>query len=397
MSGRKLRSGTRKDYNKMVEGENQVLSDNNNNNNTSEDEVRACEMMSGTQNNNNGGLFTNSDLELDGGSNGSHSSDDDDEILRAEQQLLLAKKEEKMLRKKEKLERIAEEMKEVERSVKSLRKKSKSKEKLTMVSLRKMDDVEAEVNELMDKKMNIKAIVSSEDSDEEREDQEVDVRGKSSRRKVSSRKGRGDKTNLSSGLHKSGKSKTLTSYVQFPQEWPHSHLSLNFVSRPKEYEELSIPEFCAGYAGILEVESEEVRHHRRKHLKDLMYLATQYHWRNVLNFHAACLLEIERGNLTWGSDFRDLQITTLAGGFLNSYQNRSGNTSYSHNRSSSENSGVLFCKGYQKGTCQQPKDHYGHFMGNSRLLKHICAKCWLTGKTQLNYPEESEQCPHNEK
>ena len=60
---------------------------------------------------------------------------------------MLAKKEEKKLRKNQKLERIAKEMKEVERSVKSLRKKTTAKEKLTMVSLRKMDDVEAEVGE----------------------------------------------------------------------------------------------------------------------------------------------------------------------------------------------------------------------------------------------------------
>ena len=389
----------------MVEGENQVLSDNNNNNNTSEDEVRACALMSGTQNNNNGGVFTNSDLDLndgsDDGSCASCASEEDEEILRAQENLVLAKKEEKMLRKKQKLERIANEMKEVERSVKSLRKKTTAKEKLSMVSLRKMDDVEAEVNELMDKKMNIKSVVSSSEGSDDEAEEQVEVRSKSSssgrKKELNKKKGRNEKANSTSGLHKSGKSKTLTSFVQFPQEWPHSHLSLNFVSRPKEYEELSIPEFCAGYAGILEIESEEVRHHRRKHLKDLMYLATQYHWRNVLNFHAACLLEIERGNLTWGSDFRDLQITTLAGGFINSYQSRFGNTSNFHRSNSSENSGVLFCKGFQKGTCQQPKDHYGYFMGNSRLLKHICAKCWLTNKTQLNHPEESDQCPFHEK
>ena len=140
-----------------------------------------------------------------------------------------------------------------------------------------------------------------------------------------------------------------------------------------------------------------MRYYRRKHLKDLMYLATQYHWRNVLNFHAACLLEIERGNLLWESNFRDLQCTTLAGGFINNNYNRGGSSGYgnqSNRTNTSEN--VLFCKGYQRGTCQQTKDHYGYFMGTNRLLKHICAKCYLKTKAQAAHPEDSELCPLHE-
>ena len=35
-----------------------------------------------------------------------------------------------------------------------------------------------------------------------------------------------------------------------------------------------------------------------------MYHATTKPWRHVLNYHAACLLEIERGNLKWGDNFQ---------------------------------------------------------------------------------------------
>ena len=234
----------------------------------------------------------------------------------------------------------------------------------------------------MDKKLSIKSFVSSEESPgcDSESDEHSPRSEKRSRRKEKK------------SLHKSGKSKTLTSYVRYPQEWPHSHLSLSFVSRPKQYEELTIAEFSAGFATILEAETnEEIRSYRTKHFKNLMYLATNYHWKNVLNFHAACLLEIERGNLTWRSDFRDLQTTTLAGGFIPNYQNSSkgGNSSSSGGNQNS----ILFCKGYQRGTCQQTKDHYGIFMGNSRYLKHICAKCWLKSKVQAVHPEGSEDCP----
>ena len=79
------------------------------------------------------------------------------------------------------------------------------------------------------------------------------------------------------------------------KKWGFYFLLKKLYSPFKEYEELCIPEFCAGYAEILIVKSEEVRHYRRKHLMDLMYLTTQYHWRNVLNFHATCLREISPG------------------------------------------------------------------------------------------------------
>ena len=47
-----------------------------------------------------------------------------------------------------------------------------------------------------------------------------------------------------------------------------------------------------------------------------MYQATIKPWRCVLNYHAACLLEIERGNLKWGDNFQlqGLQNTTLYAG-----------------------------------------------------------------------------------
>ena len=35
-----------------------------------------------------------------------------------------------------------------------------------------------------------------------------------------------------------------------------------------------------------------------------MYLATTKPWRSVLNYHGACHLEIERGDLNWGDNFQ---------------------------------------------------------------------------------------------
>ena len=179
---------------------------------------------------------------------------------------------------------------------------------------------------------------------------------------------------------------------------------MHFVSKEKKFEELSIAEFAAGYATILELTSESKRKHRVAHFKEIMYLATRYQWRYVLNYHAACLLEIERGHMNWGDSFQALQATTLAGGFLLN-NSRSGGSSASVSGAgrsaksvvgSNENGPTVFCKAYQRGTCAHTQDHQGTFLGENRFLKHICAKCWLSTKKFNLHPENSEACPLKE-
>ena len=167
---------------------------------------------------------------------------------------------------------------------------------------------------------------------------------------------------------------------------------------------MSITEFCAGYTAILEMTtSDSTRIHRTAHFKELMYLSTKYQWRCVLNYHAACLLEIERGHMRWGDNFQVLQNTTLAGGFLSGNRSgagpsggqgrSSGGASSSNGSNSSKEEGIVFCKGYQRQNCKYSRDHYGNFMGENRLLKHICAKCWLKTRSIETHPENSEKCP----
>ena len=106
----------------------------------------------------------------------------------------------------------------------------------------------------------------------------------------------------------------------------------------------------------------------------------------------------ERGQLKWGESFQLLQSTTLAGNLLVS-NNRGGAGGFNSNRVQGAGSnlgkgdGVVFCKGYQTGTCQLPSDHYGIFYGVNRFQKHICGNCWLKSKVQLSHPETSDECP----
>ena len=339
------------------------------------------------------------------------SSDDDEELAKARENLnnlKLKAIEVKKNIKQEKLRRVLAESERFEMMLKDESKKENknetktkksSKEKhtndnsITSATLRGMSDVVNKVDQLMDeKKLTGKEKYSSSSSSSDSEstsssssESETERKHGKSRRKKKKR---------------SGKDRKLTSYIKYPQKWPHSHLKHQYVSKDKKYEELSIAEFCAGYASILSI-SKSNREAKIHHLEEIMYLATTQTWKSVLNYHAACLLEIERGNLKWGENFqlKGMQNTAL----LNSRANQAGGNQAGGNSSKGPSSSaqntatgderILFCKGYQRNNCTYTRDHFGQWNGENRLLRHICAKCWLTTRRQATHPEDSETCP----
>ena len=395
--GRKLRKNTRKNYSKMADEDSENGDVENGGERLPIADVNKATTADDEAHDNNGDIINN-ELFLHDDSDGNeephvHANDSadsdssDDEIKNAEQTLKEIKKQQKKLIKQAKLERIAKETKDAQKLLKKLKcggGKVKEKKEITVASLRAMDDVVEEVDKLMEKKkLKAKKVANISSSDSSSSDS-----SSSSSESSDTEKKEEKKEKKISGMHKSGKSKKLTSKVKFPQEWPQSNLSLHFVNREKKYEDLTLAEFCAGYSSILRTCGKDTRKHRVAHLEELMYLATKYQWRCILNYHAACLLEIERGHRKWGDSFQTLQSTTLAGGFLHSNAApRSGNGS------KDEGTGSVFCPGYNRGTCQQSRDHYGQLRGENRLLKHMCAKCWLRTKKVVNHPETSDSCP----
>ena len=288
---------------------------------------------------------------------------------------------------------------------KKQRKKEKSKEETS----RKKKEKESSKKEKRKSETNKKKKVAYESScssdenisssgsetDDESDSSDLSSGEKDKRR---SAKKAGSKKSSSKKKKKSGKDLKITSSVKNPQKWPHAHLAQHFVSRGKKYEELSLAEFCAGYATILNKTKSKKRKHRITHLEDLMCLATRFQWRSVLNYHAAVLMEIERGNAKWGDSFEILKNTTLVGSHI-SHQ-RGGNGSFGHGANNLQQGSVdrktsrtLFCRQYQQGICSHSGDHQGVFEGKEQLLKHICAKCWLGGRKMASHPETSNLCP----
>ena len=298
MVKRNLRKQKRKDYEKLNNGVDGDLQ------NGEELSITEKSHADGEQNNNNNSLVepgngVDAEVLLDVDVDSDH-----EELEEAEKRLNILKKEKKKLLEKEKREYIARETKQVEKELKKLREKGKkySDEKkdkeVTLGSLRGMRDVASEVDKLMDKKFSLKntttvasdseksyASSSSAESDSTGSDLEEikkEKRGEESPRKKKS-----------GGYRRSGKNRSSSSYVKYPQRWPHTQLALHFAcTKEKKLEELSISEFCAGYITILETSSKDKMEHRRAHLEELMYLATKYQWENVLSYHAAHLTEI---------------------------------------------------------------------------------------------------------
>ena len=191
---------------------------------------------------------------------------------------------------------------------------------------------------------------------------------------------------------KSGKTAKIASRVVRRQFWPHSELSMGYVTKDIGYDELSLEEFVAGYSAILllpQVSSRE-RLHRTEHLGALMYLASICEWPAVRSFHAAVLLEIERGQLNWGDSFLYLENLTLAG----SHRKVKDQTKCPAPQTSTI---ILFCREYQKGSCSHNKDHYAMLRGEKKWLCHICAACWVKDKVKRIHSEYSDDCPNKPK
>ena len=391
---RKLRSGTRRDYKKMASPE--------------------CEEKSAEGSGDNGGVSEEvymDEKELFVDSLGESDADvSENEVQAMEERLRGMKLTEEKMQRKEKFRRLSQEASDVEQNLKKLAAKKihgvkghrgRQLKDVTTADLRGMDGVVRKVDKLMDRKLKMKQNRSTSSSSSSSNscsssDSESSPRDN---KKTRRQKKKSKKSRSSEKKHRSGKDERLTSFVKHPQKWPHSHLSLHFVNKEKKYEELSLAEFCAGFATILEMfrDTDPQKAHRITHFKELMYLATKFQWKNVLNYHAACLLEIERGHLKWGDNFQMMQSTTLAGGFINS--SRGGFSAGGTQRStggSDDGGRILFCKGFQHGNCGHAQDHQGHYKGEKVLLKHICAKCWLTNKKIVPHPESSEACPLKE-
>ena len=186
---------------------------------------------------------------------------------------------------------------------------------------------------------------------------------------------------------KSGRRAKIADTVIKRLVWPHSALSLQFVSKDIKYEKLDIALFVAGFLESYRYEkinNTEIKI-RTELLTNLMYLSKSYEWPSILDFHASVLVEIKRGYLEWGDDFSHLERRTVKISD-NEYGTAVGKSSTEHKNK------TLFCKSYNHGNCdKQTEEHYAYVKGNRVVVSHICAYCFINSKTHKKHPES--ECP----
>ena len=278
-------------------------------------------------------------------------------------------------------------------------KKKKEKSRVDTKSLRGNASVQKEVDRLMGSTVGetFAGSGSTEESESSSEESSTGTSSSSSRSSSSSsdrrrkrrvkKKSHKKEKKYGAGSrkkkHVSGKDRKSSSRVLYPQEWPHNHLGQHLATKEKRYEQLTIAEFCAGYAAIMEeVLDQREAKYRLRHFKDLMYFATRFSWVSVLTFHSACLYEIERGTKTWRSSFHKLESTTLMAAPV-------ARKSAVPAGKPTTGGPILYCAAFQKGECSHTKDHEGLLKGETRMLKHICAKCWLNEKKFASHPQSA--------
>ena len=252
--------------------------------------------------------------------------------------------------------------------------------RVTLPELRAMTDLASKV----ERRVEHFGLIPSEDSDS-------DLEGVPCQNDVSP--SHPTHSQNSAGKLKSGREAKPTSSVLYPQLWPQSFICLTRAQREVIYEDLSLAEFVAGYAQILQSKdiSALERSERLKHLVSLMYFAQQFEWSAVLNFHGAVLLEIERGLLKWGDSFMHLESRTLYGHPLPDKSSLKSSIKSSVKPSSQVP--ILFCRDYQRDACANASEHYGYIRGERKWLKHICATCWVKNRKQEQHRENSADCP----
>ena len=240
--------------------------------------------------------------------------------------------------------------------------------KVTIKDLRKMNSLKSVVDS------NLEPTYFDDEDNEDSQEEISETKSSHKTRKIKS--------------GKAAKSSEIS--VKTPQHWPHSFVPGQISDhKDTEYKDLTMTQFVAGYCSIivhlisrhenLTAQSEIV--HRLRHLKSLMCFAYSYPWECILDIHHEVLVELERGNRKWGDNFSDIES-------LNLLLQRKSKTSKTDKKK------YWFCASYQRGSCTKKSPHSAVIGNERKMVRHICATCYLKDKIASEHPETSDECPH---
>ncbi|VDI84130.1 Hypothetical predicted protein [Mytilus galloprovincialis] len=104
--------------------------------------------------------------------------------------------------------------------------------------------------------------------------------------------------------------------VKIKMNWPQSELKYEFTNRKAvEFRQLTMSQFCAGELEIIRhcKISKKEREGRLSLLNKICYYASEFEWSVLLNFYAAWVKLIEKGENVWSDDTSLLEVRMLIG------------------------------------------------------------------------------------
>ena len=137
------------------------------------------------------------------------------------------------------------------------------------------------------------------------------------------------------------------------------------------YDNLNWTQWVSGFAMIArEEQNTATKNAMLDYLSELMEDANDFSWQSAKASHAVLLCRMEEGKVEWGETSKIDRISRAHAQRLPSQ-----GTSTAPTRFKSDLKPVV-CKFYQKGTCQQQKNHET----GGIFYRHICATCFAIGK-----------------
>lgn len=311
-------------------------------------------------------------------------------------------------------EKGKDKVKEKEKETK--KKEVKGDHLLNIDTLRKDKDLRKLVNKEMKKMINLQgsdsesdsesdSSSSSSDEEEQNESSSSDLSTQSDSSDSRRRKDKKHKKNKHVKKHKmrSGIKDKPHDKVKIKMNWPQSELKYEFTNkRAVEFKNLTMSQFCAGELEIIRncKISKAEREGRLALLNKICYYASEFDWQVLLNFYAAWVKLIEKGENKWGDDTCLLEVRMLIGKkTTNRFSKFAGNKFSSTDKFLSSGSNLdkktWYCPLYQRNKCNVRKEsHKFDIGGTERTVFHICATCLRKDGTKLSHPECSSACPH---
>jgi len=190
-----------------------------------------------------------------------------------------------------------------------------------------------------------------------------------------------------------------TDMVKFPQDWPHSALQSDRVGGSYSFHELDWKLFCSGELELISraLISDIERDGRTELMKQLMYYSSVYDWQTILKLYTEVVSKIEKGLLTWASQFDATIMSALARQgavksvvkptLQKSSGQKAGKQGYGKAR-------PTYCKDFQGNSCPFTETkHWGMVNGERMQVEHICAACLMKRKEVVGHSESSSDCP----